>query len=253
MLTTIEQLREWITDNGFKRWVLYKDYSKTEKIIDSAAFAVSDMPDKLAMTEKYLRLAGGHAYAAGSPSGAASELNTTTEIRLADEAAAPAAGVGYAAAPVNEAQLRETIRKEMQAEWDKREYEQKRKQLDEERKEFEADKQSAIGLITGYLAPVAKAMMQRHVAGLPQDAEEPVHADPIQPIVAERPQTHEPQEEEEHEEQSPFTDEEADKLFDLMARFKKVEPQYMELIEAVVKMAESGDATYTMAKGFLIK
>ena len=252
MLTTFEQVREWITDNGFKRWVLYKDYSKSEKIIDSAAFAVSDMPDKLAMTEKYLRLAGGHAYAAGAPTNAVNDLTTTAEIRLAEETA-PAAGVGYTAAPVNEAQLRETIRKEMQAEWDKREYEQKRKQLDEERKEFEADKQSAIGLITGYLAPVAKAMMQRHVAGVPQDAEEPVHADPIQPIVAERPQTHEPQEEEEHEEQSPFTDEEADKLFDLMARFKKVEPQYMELIEAVVKMAESGDATYTMAKGFLIK
>ena len=254
MLTTFEQVREWITDNGFKRWVLYKDYSKTEKIIDSAAFAVSDMPDKLAMTEKYLRLAGGHAYAAGAPTNAVNDLTTTAEIRLAEETA-PAAGVGYTAAPVNEAQLRETIRKEMQAEWDKREYEQKRKQLDEERKEFEADKQSAIGLITGYLAPVAKAMMQRHVAGVPQDAEEPVNADPIQPIVAERPQMpqepeHEP---EEQEEQSPFTDEEADELFDLMARFKKVEPQYLELIKAVVAMAESGDSTYTMAKGFLIK
>lgn len=247
MLTTFEQVREWITDNGFKRWVLYKDYSRTDKIIDSQAFAVSDMPDKLAMTEKYLRMAGGHAYAAGSASNSASDLNVVMEIRLQDEAPAATAGIG--AQPYDANALRESIRKELQAEWDKREYERKRKELDEERKEFEQEKQSAIGVLTQYLAPVAKAMIsgRRMVAGV--DTDEQMHADPVKPIVADRA----PQEPEQPEEENPFTDEEADKLYELLARFKKVEPQYMELIEAVVKMAESGDQTYTMAKGFLVK
>ena len=75
MLTTIEQLREWVTDNGLKRWVLYKDYGRTEKINDSGAFPVSDIEDKLAMTEKYLRMAGGHAYAAGGTSGSKADLD----------------------------------------------------------------------------------------------------------------------------------------------------------------------------------
>lgn len=246
MLTTFEQVREWITDNGFKRWVLYKDYSRTDKIIDSQAFTVSDMPDKLAMTEKYLRMSGGHAYAAGSASNSASDLNVVMEIRLQDEAPAAPAGVGAQLYDANA--LRESIRKEFQAEWDKREYERKAKELNEERKAFEAEKASAIGLLTQYLAPVAKAMVsgRRMVAGV--DTDEQMHAEPVKPIVADRA----PQEPEQPQD-DPFTDEEADKLYDLMARFKKVEPQYMELIEAVVKMAESGDQTYTMAKGFLVK
>ena len=38
-----------------------------------------------------------------------------------------------------------------------------------------------------------------------------------------------------------------------MVRFKAVEPDYLQLIEAVVKMAESGDSMYNMAKGMLLK
>ena len=94
MLTTIEQVREWITDNGFKRWILYRDYSRTEKILDSAAFP-ADMEDKLAMTEKYLRYAGGNAYAAGAPNSAVNDLTTICEIRLSDgQTAQPTNGIG---------------------------------------------------------------------------------------------------------------------------------------------------------------
>lgn len=250
MLTSFEQVREWITDNGFKRWVLYKDRTRTEKILDSAAFP-SDIEDKLEMTEKYLRLAGGNAYAAGANGNATSDLTTTCEIRLSDayQQLNPTAGV-CGATGIGEAQLRESIKRELQAEWDKREYERLRKELDRERKEFDAEKSSAIGLLTNYLAPIGKALLQkRMVAGI--DTEEPVVADPVQPIVPKEPE--EPEEPQDKEEQSPFTDEEADKLFALMARFKKSEPQYLELIEAVVKMAEAGDSTYTMAKGVLLK
>ena len=76
------------------------------------------------------------------------------------------------------------------------------------------------------------------------DTEAPVHAAPIHAV--------EPEITDEMKDQI-FTDTESDKLFELMARFKAVEPQYLQLIENVVVMAEKGDPTYNMAKNFLVK
>ena len=245
MLTTIEQVREWIKDNGFKRWVLYRDYGRTEKILDSAGLAVADMPDKIAMTEKYLRLAGGRAYAAGATTNAANDLTTICEIQLT-EAAAPANGVGYVQPLIDEDKIAARIEAKIRAEYERKEYERLRKELDADRKRLEDEKASAMGALAHYFAPIGQAILggqRRMVAGV--DAEEPVHAQQIIP--------EEEHAEEQEQEQSPFTDEEADKLFGLMARFKKVEPDYLKLITRVVEMAESGDGTYTMAKGFLLK
>lgn len=241
MLSTFEQVKEWITENGFKRWVLYKDYSKTEKIIDSANFTVSDMPDKLAMTEKYLRLAGGHAYAAGATSNATSDLNTTCEIRLS-EAATQQSVQGIGGYP-SIGELTETITKQVRAEIEAENYKRERADFEREKKEFEQEKQSALGALVHYLAPVAQQLLTRgampRVAGM--DSKEDVHV-----IVPED------QPSEEQEEVSPFTDEEADELFALLARFKKVEPDYLTMLRKVVEMAESGDKTYAMAKNFLV-
>ena len=118
-------------------------------------------------------------------------------------------------------------------------YEDERKSFEQEKRAFEAEKASAIGLLVHHLSPVLSALGQKRVAGV--DASAPVQAQPITTI------------EQEEMINEIFTDEESDKLFDLMARFKAAEPEYMQLIECVVKMAESGDGTYTMAKGFLLK
>ena len=250
MLTTWDQVQEWITENGFKRWVLYRDRSRTEKIIDSNAFPVSDMEDKLAMTEKYLRLAGGNAYAAGSTTGAQAELNVTTEIRLQEAQAQPTNGIGGEMS-IGELtrSITESVTKQIRAEMEAQKYKEERAAFEKEKAEFEEEKKSTIGALVHYFAPIGQQLLQRHmiprVAGV--DAEEPVHA---APIVADRP-GEAPEHEEENE--SPFTDEEEAKIFDLMCRFKKIEPDYLSLLESVVKMAESGDTTYTMAKGFLVK
>ena len=249
MLTTWDQVQEWITENGFKRWVLYKDSSRNEKIIDSAAFTVSDQADKLAMTEKYLRLAGGRAYAAGAASGSQSDLNVTTEIRLQEETQ-PTNGIGGEMS-IGELtrSITESVTKQIRAEVEAQKYKEERAAFEKEKAEFEEEKKSTIGALVHYFAPIGQQLLQRHmmprVAGV--DAEEPVHA---APIVADRP-GEAPEHEEENE--SPFTDEEEAKIFDLMCRFKKIEPDYLSLLESVVKMAESGDTTYTMAKGFLVK
>ena len=246
MLTNFDQVKDWILDNGFKRWVLYKNSTKNEKIIDSISFTVSDMDDKIAMTEKYLRMAGGYAYAAGAPTNSKDDLNTVTEIRLESVQQQPAAGVGNPYPTLNEDAIIARVRKEVQAEYDKKEYERLRADLDRDRKAFEEEKNSAMGAIVRCFAPVGQAMMGksgllRNVAGV--DTEEPVVA---QPIVPAQPEEKEP------EVENPFTDEEADEVFALMVRFKKAEPDYLPMIRKVVEMAEKGDAMYKTAKGILV-
>ena len=250
MLTSFDQVREWITDNGFKRWVLYKDRSKTEKILDSAAFP-SDMEDKLAMTEKYLRYAGGNAYAAGAPNNAVNDLTTICEIRLSDgQPAQPTQGIGNNYPTIGE--LTETITKQVRAEMAAEDFKRREKELAEREREFNEKQNGVIGALVGVLSPYLPVLNQvagmRKVAGV--DVAEPLHAQPIIPEAQEQ----DPQETEEkpQEEQSPFTDEEADELFALMAEFKSVEPDYLPMIRKVVDMAKANDSTYQMAKKFLV-
>lgn len=248
MLTNFDQVKDWILDNGFKRWVLYKNSTKNEKIIDSASFTVSDMDDKIAMTEKYLRMAGGYAYAAGATTNSKDDLNTVTEIRLESVQQQPAAGVGNPYPALNEDAIIARVRKEVQAEYDKKEYERLRADLDRDRKAFEEEKNSAMGAIAHYFAPIGQALLAkkgllRNVAGV--DTNEPVVAQPIVPAQPEETQ-------EDPQEENPFTDEEADEVFALMVRFKKTEPDYLKLVRKVVEMAESGDSNYKMAKMALV-
>ncbi|MBO5933022.1 MAG: hypothetical protein J6Q19_04780 [Bacteroidaceae bacterium] len=253
MFTNWDQIESWIRDNQFVHWVFFKgnpndrEDKANDKIADSNYYTGGD-EDKLAMTKKYLMLHGGHAYGLGFKSPNTTQGGTICEVRLDPEiqVAAPASGVGIPPQSIGE--LRESLRKELQTEWDKKECEKMRKDLEADRKAFEAEKQSAMGFLVGYLAPLGKAFLQKKVAGV--DTAAPVEAEPVHPIVAKEVAAPVPGSQ---AEQDPFTDEEADKLYDLLARFKKVEPQYMQLIEAVVEMAEKGDQTYTMAKGFLIK
>ena len=254
-------MEAWIRDNGFPRWIFYRnnpqdrDEKANDKIIDSNNFTVSDLEDKIAMTKKYLQMAGGHAWGVGFSKPLAIQDGIVCEVRL--EAEMPASGVGMQ--PVQNIgeiteQLRKSITAEMDAKWKQREYERERKDFEERKRVFEEKEESVWGLLVNKLAPVAVAALQnknlaaglRNVAGV--DTQEDVHVSDIIPTAPE----HEP-EQPAQEEPEVFTDEEADKLFALLARFKNVEPRYMELIEAVVTMAENGDKTYDMAKGFLLK
>ncbi len=261
MLTNIEQVREWITDNGLKRWMLFRDYSRKEKILDSNAFP-SDIQDKFAMTEKYLRLAGGHAYAAGGTTNAASEMDVVAEIRLQDIAVQPTQGVGggtFDAQTIG--QLRNEITRSVRAEIEAERWKERQKEIERREKEFAEKEGSTWGLIVNKLAPVAQQLISgakhpeyRMTAGL--DTKEPVHASPI--IVDDQQEN--PQRKPEdapagEETKSPwddFTEEEGAELGELMARFKKVEPEYLPIIRKVVEMAESGDKNYQLARMTLL-
>ena len=256
MLTSFEQVRDWITDNSFKRWIFYRDSSCKEKIIDSKAFAVSDQADKLAMTEKYLRMAGGRATGHGfADNGSDAERATVCEVQLAD--IQPTAGIGMqpniqpfglGEIEAMEQKISGRLRKEIMAEIREQDYQKRLADLEKREKELEEEKQSAIGAILHYFAPIGQQMLQnkllRKTAGI--DATEPVHADPIQPIVTDQPEN-KPEEAEEY----PFTDEEDEKITTLVAAWKKADPDYLIYLEKIVQMCVNGDSKYTMAKSFL--
>lgn len=256
MLTTWNQVESWIKDNGLKRWIFYKEKptekkEENQKIIDSSAFTVSDEADKLAMSEKYLRLSGGRAWATGYGK---SEW-IVTEIRLADEAA-PAAptqgtqGIGGGYPSIGE--LTKTIEEKVRAEIKAADYERREKELEQREKDFNEKQNGVVGSLIGIFAPYLPVLNQvagmRKVAGV--DAAAPVTAQPI--IPTEPQETQEPEDVQEPSAWDAFTEEEGNEIIELMARFKKVEPNYLPMIRKVVEMAESGDKTYAMAKNFLV-
>ena len=235
--TTWQQVEDWIRNNGLVRWAFACERDKEGKLsryVANSEWYPGDFEEQLATTRKALeQQPGRYLYGSGFHTDNKTLGEASCEVQL-DAVGAGVSGLQQAQAqPIGEAQMRqwrEDTRRELMAELERKEYEKERKAFEEERKEFEKYKQSAIGLAIDYLKPVIAAAMKRtglaNVAGT-KDATQ--------------------------EEDSPFTDEEAEQLMSLMVRFKAVEPDYLKLIEAVVKMAESGDATYSMAKGVLLK
>lgn len=257
MFTNWEQVKNWIEDNGFLHWVVYtrkpdeRDSKGNDILIDSNNYP-SDMGDKLAMTEKYLKMQGANTrlWAVGFKKPMATQEGLLCEVRLEDvsQASVNGAPVGYPSI----GELTEQISKQIRAEMAVEAMKQREKDIERREKELEEKENSAMGAIVKIFAPVGQAMLEKklmpRVAGV--DTQEPVHAAPIVPT------TEQPENKPEEQEQSAwdaFTEEEGEQIAVLMKRFKAVEPDYLQLIESVVTMAENGDSTYTMAKGFLVK
>lgn len=254
MFTQWQQVESWIRDNGINSWRFSYDRTGTQTdgettsqtrsnrlAVLSDAFP-GDLDEKIALTKRRLMAEANQTLYGYGKRGKENTGLLYCEVRLVDELQQPGAQP-VSSVPVypqfDEAAISARIRKEVMQEMELKRYEDERKSFEQEKRAFEAEKASAIGLLVHHLSPVLSALGQKRVAGV--DASAPVQAQPITTI------------EQEEMINEIFTDEESDKLFDLMARFQAVEPEYMQLIECVVKMAESGDGTYTMAKGFLLK
>ena len=261
MFTSWDQVQSWIEDNNFARWIFYnkdpqdgREDKATDIVIDSKNFVVSDFQDKLAMTEKYIRMYGAKVWGVGFQSPETARGGVVCQVRLTDEQPQGAAGIGGGYPSIGEltASITDQVTKQVRAEMEAQRYRDERAAFEKEKKEFEEEKKSAMGAIVQYLAPVGQMILQkklmRNVAGVDADGDVHVPAGNARIIP-----DIDPGEQDLVDMANDFTDEEQEKLYDLLARFKKVEPKYMELIEAVVTMAENGDSTYTMAKGFLIK
>lgn len=260
-LRSWNDIQEWMLDNGIIRWNVTKTGSTQD---NSNVFVYDDdktFEENKAICERVLnRATGDYLVIMGWRTEKGRTNGFSANVCYGSAPAAPAtpapavggfAGVGSS---MDVETLKKDIYREIKNEFDGQRLERERKEFEEAKRDFEQKQNGVIGLLVEYLAPVAQQLAGRmrpmpRVAGL--DAEEPVTAEPIRARQPEAmPSTKAYQEQEEEE---VFTDEESDKLFALMARFKNVEPDYMQLIESVVSMAEAGDSTYTLAKSFLIK
>ena len=263
MFTSWDQVEEWIRDNNFAHWIIYRsrpeEGDKNNNIIVDSKFYTCDEADKIAMTKKYLLANGGRGYAVGFATPNTTVGGVVAEIRLEGENV-PANSVSGLAGYGSIGELRESITREIRAQIKAEQYEAEKKQFEKDKAEFEAEKQTALGAIVHYFAPIGQMLMEKklmpmaRVAGL--DAEHDVHARKIVPEdgrPVDDPEQKSEDAPEQGAQQEPFTDEEAEQLMALMVRFKNVEPDYLQLIEAVVKMAESGDSMYNIAKGMLLK
>lgn len=255
MFTKWQQVEDWIIDNRFNRWIFYKSNpdSKGEgdrsndKIVDSKFYNGDTQDEKLRLTRKYLEQWGGRAYGVAFQGETATTGGAQCVVALEEAAPAQAQVAGTAAiGSADIEQIKAQVREQVRTEFEKQAYERERKDFEHEKKEFERDKNSAVGLMIGYLKPVINALAQKHVAGVGVDASEDVQAARIKPID-------EPADATPADDGADFTDEEVDRLNALIERFKKVEPRYLDLIEKVVTLAEDGDSTYTMAKEMLLK
>lgn len=255
MFTKWQEVEDWIRDNKLSWWKFQLEKSGNQVnadgqveqkrsntvIILSDAYDPADMDEKIRLTKKRLECETNHIVYGWGKRGKENTGMMYCEVRLEREWQQPGT-LPVASVPqspqVDEAALVERIRKEIKTEMELQRYEAERKEFEEAKAAFEAEKASAIGLAVKYFSPVVAALSQKRVAGV--DAASPVQAAPVQPIEAEIVD-------------ELFTEEESDKLFELMARFKQAEPDYLSLIESVVAMAESKDGMYEMAKNFLVK
>lgn len=257
MFTQWSQVENWIRDNGLSSWRFSYDRTGTqtssdgeEKQTRSNRLAVlsdafpGELDEKIALTKRRL-MADNNVVLYGY--GKRGKENTGLlycEVRLVDDFQQPGMVQPVSSVPsspvFDEDKFAERIRKECMLEFENKQYQEEKRLFKQEKEAFEQEKSSAIGLMVHYLSPVLSALGSKRVAGV--DASAPVHAEPVQQIYTEETEVVD----------DLFTEEESDQLFELIARFKAVEPQYMQLLENVVAMAEKHDAMYDMAKGFLL-
>lgn len=260
MFTSWDQVEEWLHDNNFAHWIIYRERpsegEKNNNIIVDSKFYTADDADKIAMTKKYLLANGGRGFAVGFATPNTTVGGVIAEIRL-EAQNEPSNGITGVQGYASIGELRESITREIRAQIKAEQYEAEKKQFEKDKAEFEKEKESALGALVRFFGPIGRIaieqrlMPQARVAGL--DAQEDVRARRIVPEDGRPIDAPEQPAQEQPEQQEPFTDEEAEQLMALMVRFKAVEPNYLQLIEAVVKMAESGDGMYNMAKGMLLK
>ena len=250
------QVRQWIEDNRLLRYnISTSRASTTESRENSYVFCYNkdgSPEENLRTLERRLQAhAGMRLYGKGwrTEGGNVGGYYCEIEYGYMPEYMKPfmqPQGVGIGAPAVDPEKLERDITEKLTMQFKLQQLENERKDFEREKKEFEAKKTSAVGMLLNYFAPVAQAWAQKQ--GLMKVAGSPVEADRIVPVGEDNENVDEP------EEATPeLPDEEAQRGSDLLVRFRKVEPDYLELLESVVTMAENGDTMYNMAKATLLK
>lgn len=246
-ISNFQEFEAWITENGLVFW---KVSSTTQAQDNNNKFVYDKSKEKeenMQLCQKALqRFAGQMLYATGWRTAEARTGGFSCIVLYKEEPQQPVRQEQPYISGVTGAFDRDTLIQEItqkvRNEYDTINLKRERETLDAEVKAFNEQKEGVMGLLVHYLAPVAKQMLglqSSRVAGV--DADGTIEAPAIKV-----------QKTEDEEEESPFTDEQAEKLMDLMSRFAAVEPRFMELLEKVVSMAEQGDKSYIGAKAILL-
>lgn len=249
-ISNFQEFEAWITENSLVFW---KVSSTTQAQDNNNKFVYDKSKEKeenMQLCQRALqRFAGQMLYATGWRT-AEARTGGFSCIILYNEEAQPVttpvqqpyiAGVTGA---FDKETLIQEITQKVRNEYDTLNLKRERETLDAELKAFNEQKDGVMGLLVQYLAPVAKQMLglrSTRVAGVDAAG---VEAPAIKVQKTEN--------EEEQEQESPFTDEQAEKLMQLMTRFAEVEPRYIELLEKVVELAEQGNKSYVGARDMLL-
>ena len=241
-----EQVREWIEDNKLQRYAFRLGRGETRENNYIFQYDQDASPERnLELLQKRLEAhAGTHLYGCGFRNASATAGGIVCEVDYSpdEDLIRKYFGVGQPMQPqVDADELEKRITEKVETRFRLEKMEQERRDFEKEKKEFEAEKQSVIGALIQHFAPVAQAFMQKQ--GLAKVAGADVPADRIVPV----------DENEDRDQGAELPEEEAEKAYELLLRFRAVEPRYLDLLESVVIMAENGDSNYTMARGLLIK
>lgn len=256
-LTNWADIQQWMQDNSIKRWVI----SRTQEKQDNNNVFVYDKDkneaENLLICERALkRFSGDVLYLTGwrtmdSKTGGFSATicyDRPQEARRQE----PAAGLGA----IDIETIKSDIRREVQNEFDKerlnierKELEQLKKSLQDERKEFERKQDGVIGALVHYFTPVVQQLagklaptLQKGTVLAGLDANEDIEVAKIKA------------QEQNEEAENPFTDEEAEEMLSLMIQFQKAEPDnWLILLRKMVQLAKENDKTYQMAKSVLLQ
>lgn len=252
VITNWPKLEQWIRLQRLARWIISFDKveagEKPSRILCNT-FKENTFEENLSYTENCLSYShGAHLYIRGWRSDGGTTSPAYAEIQFGGEEGSSILQqmqqmIGATNHNFDKEQLMADVRKQVENEYERKELERMRKELEEERKELHSEKESAMGILAHYLAPVAQAFvakMQAPITGI-QTAGGTVEADAIKPTGAPS------------EQEDVFSDEEAAELETLLERLKAAEPEYLQLLRRVVELAEANDSTYTMARGFLLK
>lgn len=118
--------------------------------------------------------------------------------------------------------------------WREKELSKRETSLAEAEKEFKRNQEGIVGILIEKAAPFISQLMPRAaVAGV--ESPTPVVPIPVKTIPAESDATMEA------EEPEVFTEEESDRLFSAMARYKEADPEYLEVLENFVNLVCSGE------------
>lgn len=249
-MTTFDKIPELLRANDCKYW-----HIRTKKDANSYVFKYDDsrsFDDNIARMQEIMRLYHGSYFILEGKENAASNKGSFC-FEFSNEPTTPSLG-GMQYQPqvisggMSEIDVETRIKNATDAvrlEFRTQDLERREKELAAREKEYREEKASTIGIIVDRIGKVIpKIFPQVQVAGMPGEQV---------PVPAVAKSAEEAQEVTEfatveNDEQDAATAE----LESLLERFAAVEPEWLPLLRRMVEMAEAKDATYNMARNFLL-